>query len=115
MSLPSAEPTNLPAARRPGLSTETAREYALVRVAVELDAQEAEALRTALTKLFRRPVELEIEVRPDILGGVWVRLSDTVIDGSLRGQLETLRHHLRSQTGATLTSTPSEAPQRVEP
>jgi hypothetical protein len=95
-------------------SVNTAEDYALVRVAVELDPQEAEALRAALSSVFQRPLELEIETRPDILGGVWVRVGDTVIDGSLRGRLETLRHHLRSQcssipAASTLTAEPERA------
>lgn len=82
----------------------TLADHALVRVAIELDQQETEALRAALCQVFQRPLELEIEIRPDILGGVWVRVGDTVIDGSLRGKLDTLRHHLRAQCTSMLAA-----------
>ncbi len=75
-----------------------------MRVAVALREDETEALRVALEHVFHRPLALEIETTPDILGGVWVRVGDTVIDGSLRGKLETLRHHLRSQCDSLLTA-----------
>ena len=74
-----------------------------VRVAVNLSDEELEALHVALERVFHRPLTLEVESTPDILGGVWVRVGDTVIDGSLRGKLETLRHHLRSQCDSLLT------------
>jgi F-type H+-transporting ATPase subunit delta len=75
-----------------------------VRVAAPLDDQTVQALHDALIRVFKRPLELDIEVKPDILGGVWVRVGDTVIDGSLTGKLETLRHHLRSQCHSLLSA-----------
>ena len=75
-----------------------------MRVAAPLDDQANEALHDALIRVFKRPLELDIEVRPDILGGVWVRVGDTVIDGSLTGKLEALRHHLRSQCQSLLSA-----------
>ncbi len=39
-------------------------------------------------------VELTCHIDPSILGGVVVRLRDTIIDGSVRGTLETLREKL---------------------
>ena len=87
-----------------GSDVRGATSRALVRVAVPLDGQATAALRAALTRTFHQPLELDIEVVPEILGGVWVRVGDTVIDGSLRGRLETLRHHLRAQCDSLLTA-----------
>jgi vacuolar-type H+-ATPase subunit E/Vma4 len=82
----------------------TTAERALVRVAVVLSEREVNELRAALSQTFHQPLELEIETRPEILGGVWVRVGDTVIDGSLRGRLETLRHHLRAQCASMVSA-----------
>ena len=70
---------------------------ALVRVAAPLTADEQAALKAQLAAVFRHSIELDVHITPEIFGGVWVRVGDTVIDGSLRGRLEALRHHLRTQ------------------
>jgi len=90
------------------------RERALIRVAVELGPDELQALKEILERRFQQELELEVSLDPSILGGVWVRVGDTVIDGSLQGRLETLRHHLRVQSramvpaGADLTAPKAE-------
>jgi F-type H+-transporting ATPase subunit delta len=43
-------------------------------------------------------VNLTVNIDPAILGGVVVRLHDTVIDGSVRGTLERLREQLLQET-----------------
>ena len=86
-----------------------------MRVAVPLDPREVTALTSALSRVFGRALRLEIETRPEILGGVWVRIGDTVIDGSLRGRLETLRHHLRTQCGSMVMASHWSAPESPQP
>jgi len=76
----------------------------IARVAVPLRPDEERALRQRLEQYFGHPVELEIEVTPSIIGGVWVRVGDTVIDGSIQGRLETLRQHLRTQARIMIAS-----------
>lgn len=71
---------------------------ALVRAAVQPTKQEMRALESLLSKYFRRPVKASVEIDPAVIGGLWIRVGDTVIDGSLRGPLEMLRHHLRAQS-----------------
>jgi F-type H+-transporting ATPase subunit delta len=80
-----------------------------VRVAVELTADESRVLRAVLEGYFGRPVELEVQLDPGILGGVWVRVGDVVIDGSLQGRLETLRHYLHAQSRALVSSAAGQA------
>ena len=41
-------------------------------------------------------VDISLQVDPDILGGVMVRIGDRLIDGSVRGRLERLRTRLAS-------------------
>ena len=52
--------------------------------------QEAQLART-LTALADRHVNIELNIAPELVAGLRVRLGDTVIDNSLAGQLEELR------------------------
>jgi len=45
-----------------------------------------------------RRIDLQLAVDPGLLGGVTVRLGDTLIDGSVRGRLERLRGQLAART-----------------
>ncbi|NLG51296.1 MAG: F0F1 ATP synthase subunit delta [Chloroflexi bacterium] len=107
-SLPSTElPKFTTAPSDPGEETASPREAAtraIVRVAVPLTPEESQRLHSLLERLFHRPLELAVEVTPSVIGGVWVRVGDEVIDGSVRGQLETLRYHLRTQSRIMITS-----------
>lgn len=68
--------------------------------AAPLDDAEVEALRARIAKLVGadRQIELQVAVDPGLLGGVTVRLGDTLIDGSVRGRLERLRGQLAART-----------------
>lgn len=57
------------------------------------DAQRAE-LVDGLKKRTGKDIELDVHVDPVILGGVVVRMQDTIIDGSVRGALERLREQM---------------------
>jgi F-type H+-transporting ATPase subunit delta len=43
-------------------------------------------------------VDLQLAVDPSLLGGIQVRVGDTLIDGSVRGRLERLRGQLAART-----------------
>ena len=64
--------------------------------AAELDRREVDSLRARLEQITGGRVELQLRVDPQLLGGVQVRLGDTLIDGSVRGRLERLRGRLAS-------------------
>jgi len=66
--------------------------------AAELDADETSALQTRLEQMTGGKVELTTKVDPSLLGGIQVRLGDTLIDGSVRGRLERLRNRLAAGT-----------------
>ena len=62
--------------------------------AVEPTPQEHNDLIQSLEKMTGENVQLTTNVNPDILGGVVVRMRDTILDGSVRGTLERLREQL---------------------
>lgn len=68
----------------------------LVKVtsAMALDAAQAERLKAALKRRFKREIELETAVDPALLGGAVIDTGGEVIDGSARGRLERLANTL---------------------
>jgi F-type H+-transporting ATPase subunit delta len=66
--------------------------------ALKLDAQEVADLTARLEKMTGKSVELATAVDAAILGGIQVRIGDTLYDGSVRGRLERLRARLESGT-----------------
>lgn len=70
---------------------------ALVKTALPLAADETEALRDALEKSTGHNIRLRLEVEPELIGGLVVRVGDTVYDGSARHQLEMLREQFATR------------------
>jgi F-type H+-transporting ATPase subunit delta len=67
---------------------------ATAQTAVQLSPAQLVQLRQSLEARTGKRIELRTEVNPELLGGVWVRIGDTVYDGSVRGNLERLRESL---------------------
>ena len=57
----------------------------------ELDANDEERLRRALSAATGREVRLDIQLDPGVIGGVIAKVGDLVFDGTLRAQLGQLR------------------------
>ena len=57
----------------------------------ELDANEEERLRRALSAATGREVRLDIQLDPGVIGGVIAKVGDLVFDGTLRAHLGQLR------------------------
>lgn len=70
------------------------RVHARVTVARAYDAKAREALTASLTKALNKTVVAHVTVDERILGGVVVRVGDTVMDGSVRRKLGRLRERL---------------------
>ncbi len=70
--------------------------------AVPLTADEVKRLHAELERLTGLTIELGTRVEPGLIGGMYVRIGDRVIDRSVKGLLETLRERLyeTSLTGA---------------
>jgi len=67
---------------------------ATVTTAVPLDASTRGQLALRLARYVGQQIEMETTVDPSILGGVVVRVGDLLLDGSVRGRLETMRRRL---------------------
>ena len=74
---------------------------ARVRTAKPLTDDETAALRASLEARAGHPVRLSVEVQPDLIGGLVVRVGDVVYDRSVRHQLDALREQLGRSAGVT--------------
>lgn len=69
-------------------------ETAQVRVPGTLSAGEADRLKAALEAQTGKTLRLDVTVDPEMIGGIVVRIGDTVYDGSVRFRLNALRDRL---------------------
>jgi F-type H+-transporting ATPase subunit delta len=80
------------------LAAERRERYtAQVRVARPLDADQELRLLTALTRIYGRQVQLQVDVDPAVLGGIEVRVGEEVIDGTVQRNLSNVRRSLAGQ------------------
>lgn len=73
---------------------ESRKEIAEVRTAMPLDDAQKERLATALGAATDKDVTVKVIVDPSVVGGVFARVGDVVIDGTVRHKLELLKTHL---------------------
>ena len=65
-----------------------------VTSAYKLDKAEEEKLAATLDKALKKKAKLKVSVDRDLIGGVYIRAGDRVIDASIRGQIERLAKSL---------------------
>ena len=65
-----------------------------VTSAVELDRSVIEALEGRIREQTGQNVELESKVDPDVLGGIVLRVGNSILDASVRHRLEQLRREV---------------------
>jgi F-type H+-transporting ATPase subunit delta len=70
------------------------RSIARVTTAVRLTPDQEQRLVDTLSRLYGRPMSLQVELDESLLGGLVVRVGNEVIDGSVAGRLETARRLL---------------------
>jgi F-type H+-transporting ATPase subunit delta len=70
------------------------RKLARVTSAVPLTEAEQEALRAKVTNRFGPDLEFQFNVDASLIGGVYLRVGDQVLDGSVAGKLAALRDEL---------------------
>ena len=92
--------------RREDLLEECAREFRIllaaqantadaeVSTAVPLTPEQETRLTESLQTLTGKTIKLTTQIDPTLVGGVVVRIGDTVMDGSVRGKLERLERQL---------------------
>ena len=71
---------------------------ATVRTAQPLGSAEERQLREALEAMTGSRIRLQVRHDDSLMGGLLIRIGDTVYDGSVRHQLETLREQLERGT-----------------
>jgi F-type H+-transporting ATPase subunit delta len=65
-----------------------------VTSAVELDDATVEQIKNSIAEQTDRQIELTTEVDPDILGGIVLRVGNSILDASIKNRLETLRRRV---------------------
>jgi F-type H+-transporting ATPase subunit delta len=70
------------------------RLVAEVHVAAELSADQRGRLAAALAASYGHDVHLNVVVDPQVVGGMWVRIGDELINGSMASRLADLRRRL---------------------
>jgi F-type H+-transporting ATPase subunit delta len=66
-----------------------------VTAAAPLSTQQQDALQAALAKRFDAKISISPTVDPSLIGGLVVRVGSTLIDGSVRSQLEGLERTMK--------------------
>lgn len=72
------------------------RYVAHVTAPVRLTDDQERRLAELLTRLYRRPISLQIELEPGLLGGLVVRVGGELMDGSVLSRLSEARRRLPS-------------------
>lgn len=72
------------------------RYVAHVRTPVRMTAEQEQRLTDSLSRLYGRPISLQVELDPELLGGLVVRVGGELIDGSVAGRVATARRTLPS-------------------
>ena len=68
-----------------------------LRTAVELTDAEQHLITHRLKEVMNADVRARTRVDPWLLGGLMVRIDDTILDGTARGRLESMRQALRAR------------------
>lgn len=60
----------------------------------ELDVQQKNELQQLIETKLNKKIDIQLDVDPSIIGGMVLRIDNTIIDGSIKRQLEKIREHL---------------------
>jgi F-type H+-transporting ATPase subunit delta len=65
-----------------------------VTSAIELDDETVEQISSRIAEQTDRKIELTTDVNPEILGGIVLRVGNSILDASIRNRLEQVRRQL---------------------
>lgn len=71
-----------------------------VRLAVEVDDELKQRIAEALGRATGKHVDVKVLVDPSVVGGIYAKVGDQVIDATVRRRLQDLREHLAKAGGA---------------
>ena len=67
-----------------------------IATAFAMDDAQLSALKAMLEKRFGKKIEATVSVDPELIGGVKIVVGDTVIDATVRAELQAMETHLRA-------------------
>lgn len=73
-----------------------------VRTAVPLTQSQLDRIVALVERHAGEPGEIIQDIAPELVGGVWLRVDDTVVDGSVSGRIAALRRHLHAHLAGLL-------------
>lgn len=81
------------------LNVKRGRVEVLLRAAASLSQESMELIVNRLQAVLGKEIELQVEIDPELIGGVVLRVGDTVYDASVANRLVRLKDELLSKTG----------------
>jgi F-type H+-transporting ATPase subunit delta len=66
----------------------------VLKASYPLDLEVIQEIKSKLENKFQKKINLYLELDPDLLGGIQIRIGNTVIDGSVRRRLDELKKKL---------------------
>lgn len=84
------------------------RVEAHLSTANELDETAVERIKQKLQETLGREVDLKVHHDESVIGGVVVRVGDTVYDGSVANRLERMRQEMLTRSGEKIRSQPDQ-------
>lgn len=80
---------------------ERGMKIAYVTTAVKMTEKEVEGIKKKLSNKYKKGIEVQNIVDPEVIGGVYLKLGDKVIDGTIRGKLQDMKKTLLAKVGET--------------
>lgn len=78
---------------------ERGMKIAYATTAVKMTNEEIETIGQKLSEKYKKDIEVQNILDPNVIGGVYLRLGDRVIDGTIRGKLQDMKRMLLAKVG----------------